>query len=119
MKITGSNVTIMVKDMDKSILFYQKLGLNLQQRWENHYAMLNTEGITLGIHPADDSKHWGSELGSGTTSIGLFIGKADEAKTLLDQHQIPYKVENDDKSGIYVHFKDPDGTTIYFVEPKW
>ncbi len=119
MKITGSNITIMVKDMDKSIQFYQNIGLTVQQRWGNNYAMLVTEGITLGIHPASDSQHAGSALSSGTTSVGFFIGKAEEAKALLDLHKIAYQVAEDDKSGIYVHFTDPDGTILYFVEPKW
>jgi catechol 2,3-dioxygenase-like lactoylglutathione lyase family enzyme len=119
MKITGSNVTIMVKNMDTAINFYQHIGLNLQQRWGDNYAMLNGGGLTLGIHPASDSQHAGSPLSSGTTSIGFFIDKIDHAKVLLDQHKIAYQYQDDGKSGLYCHFKDPDGTILYFVEPKW
>jgi catechol 2,3-dioxygenase-like lactoylglutathione lyase family enzyme len=114
LQITGSNVTIMVKDMDASIRFYEQLGLVVKQRWGDHYAMMTAEGITLGIHPAS-----GGETNSGTVSIGFMIDKSSDAKAVLDSNKIAYKEENDGKSGLYLHFKDPDGTIVYFVEPKW
>lgn len=60
----------MVKDIDKAISFYEKVGLTLKQRWDNHYAMLVTEGITIGLHPADSQSN-----NSGTISIGFMIDK--------------------------------------------
>jgi catechol 2,3-dioxygenase-like lactoylglutathione lyase family enzyme len=119
LKITGSNVTIMVKDMDKAVQFYQHIGLELKQRWDNHYAMLTGGGLTIGLHPADDSKTSGSALSSGTTSIGFFIEKIGDAEALLTQHSIQHETAEDGKSGIYCYFKDLDGTVLYFVEPKW
>ncbi len=112
--ITGSNVTIMVKDMDKAISFYQTIGLTLKQRWGNHYAMVEGPGITLGIHPASTA-----ETNSGTVSIGFMITSVDEAKALLTASNIAYKEENDGKSGIYLHFRDPDNTILYYVLPQW
>lgn len=113
-KITGSNVTIMVKDMDKSIAFYESIGLILKQRWENYYAMVITEGITIGLHPAKDA-----ELNSGSVSIGFMIDDLEEAKALLNKNYIIYQAEDDGKSGNFLHFKDIDGTVLYFVKPKW
>lgn len=113
LRITESNVTIMVKDMDRAILFYQQIGLSLKQRWENHYAMLATEGITIGIHPTEEKI-----TSSGSVSIGFMVDKIGEAKTLLDSHGIAYK-DDDGKSGHYLNFTDPDNTQLYFVEPKW
>lgn len=118
-KITGSNVTIMVRDMDRSIHFYESIGLHLKQRWDDHYAMLTAEGITLGIHPASDSMHKDAGLQSGTVSIGFMIKDMKEAKELLDRNNILYNEQDDGKSGIYLHFTDPDGTVLYFVQPKW
>ncbi len=112
--ITGSNVTIMVKDMDASIKFYEQIGLTLKQRWDNHYAMVEATGITIGIHPSH-----GGESSSGSVSIGFMIANIDEAKDLLSANNIPFKSEDDGKSGLYVHFKDPDNTVLYFVKPKW
>lgn len=114
LKITGSNVTIMVKDMDKAIQFYEQIGLTLKQRWDNHYAMICAEGITIGIHPASTS-----ETSSGTVSIGFMTDNIGEAKALLDANHIAYKEENDGKSGLYLHFRDPDNTIIYYVQPMW
>jgi catechol 2,3-dioxygenase-like lactoylglutathione lyase family enzyme len=114
MKINESNVTIMVADMNRSIEFYKSIGFELKNRWEDHYAMLSTTGITIGLHP-------GKEPGSHSDdniSIGLMVDKASEAKELLEEHNIPFKLE-DGKSGIYLHFSDPDGTTLYFTEPRW
>jgi predicted enzyme related to lactoylglutathione lyase len=114
-KITGSNVTIMVKDMDKAISFYEQIGLTLKQRWGNHYAMVSAEGITIGIHPTEAT----TETRSGSVSIGFMVEAIDEAKALLDKHNITYKEENDGKSGLYLHFKDPDNTILYYVKPMW
>ena len=112
-KINESNVTILVKDMGKAISFYEGIGFVLKNRWDDHYAMLNATGITIGLHPGREDK-----AGNTNISIGLMIDKAEEARTLLEKNFIPYKLEAG-KSGIYLHFKDPDGTVLYFTEPKW
>ena len=112
-KINETNVTIMVSDMDKAIKFYETIGLTLKQRWDNHYAMVTANGITLGLHPSDKSDN-----NSGSTSIGFMVDKIDEAKELLDKNGIQYKYD-DGKSGSYLHFTDNDGTALYFTQPKW
>ena len=115
MQLTGSNVTIMVKDMDKSISFYESIGLKLKQRWGDNYAMIDGPGITIGIHPGGND-----ESGSGDLSIGFMTDSFEEAKALLVKNKIEITMEEDDgKSGNYLHFKDPDGTVLYFVKPKW
>lgn len=113
LRITGTNVTIMVKDMERSIQFYESLCLKLQNRWENHYAMVTGNGITLGIHPADAN----SALHSGSVPIGFMVEKIEDATGLLDDNSIGYR--DDGKSGSYLHFKDSAATDLYFVEPKW
>lgn len=112
--INSSNVTIMVTDMDKAVSFYESIGLSIKQRWGNHYAMLTANGITIGLHPTEVENP-----NSGTVSIGFMIDKIDEAKTLLEGQHITYTLEDDGKSGTYTHFKDPFGTVLYFVQPKW
>lgn len=77
--ISGTNVTIMVKDIDTSISFYESIGLTVQNRWENHYAMIGTTGITIGIHPAGDK----TNLNSGSVSIGLCWIKLKTLKICL------------------------------------
>lgn len=112
-KINGSNVTIMVKDINKSIQFYENLGLTLKQRWDDHYAMVQTKDIMIGLHPDE-----GKNQSSGTISIGFFIDDINEAIALLKKLNIESSNE-DGESGNYLHFKDPDGTTLYYVQPKW
>ncbi|HMC98754.1 MAG TPA: VOC family protein [Ferruginibacter sp.] len=112
--INSTNVTIMVKSMDASIRFYESIGLRLKQRWGDHYAMVETAGLTIGIHPGGDENS-----GSGTVSVGFMIKDINEAKTLLEENNITGTTQDDGKSGIYLHFKDPDGTVLYFVQPKW
>jgi len=112
--INDSNVTIMVSDMDKAVSFYESIGLTLKQRWDNHYAMVTAPGITIGLHPSEKA-----DISSGTVSIGFMIDTLEDAKTLLDTSNIGYTSEDDGKSGIYLHFKDPFGTILYFVKPKW
>ena len=112
--IAGTNVTLMVKDMDASIRFYENISLTVQNRWENHYAMIGTTGITIGIHPAGDR----IDLNSGSVSIGFMLDKINEGKELLDTNSVTYKID-EGKSGTYLHFKDPDGTVLYLVESKW
>ena len=47
------NVTIMAKDMDRSVAFYTELlGLKLKNRYGNHWAEVEIPGITIGLHPA-------------------------------------------------------------------
>ncbi|MEO5643880.1 MAG: VOC family protein [Bacteroidia bacterium] len=112
--ITDTNVTVMVRNMDEAINFYQQIGLTLKQRWDDHYAMMITTGITIGLHPVHDGK-----TSSGSVSVGFMIRDVSEAKALLEQNKITFKAQEDGKSGSYLHFTDPDGTLLYFVQPKW
>jgi catechol 2,3-dioxygenase-like lactoylglutathione lyase family enzyme len=113
--INDTNLTIMTRDMDKSVAFYERIGFAMKQRWNNHYAMLTAGGLTVGLHPTDAES---GQTSSGSLSIGLMVDRIGDAKSLLDELAIAYKAE-DGGSGKYVHFKDPDGTVIYFVEPGW
>jgi catechol 2,3-dioxygenase-like lactoylglutathione lyase family enzyme len=111
--IKESNVTILVQDMDKAVSFYQKIGLTLKNRWGNHYAQLETTGITIGLHPGGKPAQSSDHI-----SIGFMIDDIAEAKALLEQNQIPYKYD-DGKSGKFTHFKDLDGTVLYFMQPMY
>ncbi len=112
--IKETNVTIMVSDMDKAVGFYESIGFTIKQRWDNNYAMMSTAGLTVGLHPSEDNN-----LQSGTVSIGLMIDQINEAKKLLEEKQILHEEPVNGGSGNYIYFKDPFGTVLYFVEPKW
>ena len=113
--IKDANITIMVKDMDSSISFYQSLGLALTNRWGNHYAQLAVPGVVIGLHPTVDAV---TAEGSGNTSIGFTTDDFDGARSLLEK--LPVNVTTrDEEGGQFLHFNDPDGTALYFIKPKW
>ncbi len=74
MVIKESNITINVKSIDASVLFYE--------------------------------------------SIGFTTGSIDEAKSLLQGLSIGL-TERSEEGGQFIHFNDPDGTSLYFIKPKW
>jgi catechol 2,3-dioxygenase-like lactoylglutathione lyase family enzyme len=111
--ITTSNVTVMVKDLDRSIEFYTKvLGLSLVNRWGNHYAQVSAPGITIGLHP--NVEEFTNRAGM---SIGFGIEDIESAKRLLDEKGVK-SYSKEDKSGILLSFMDPDGTPLYFMQSK-
>lgn len=114
MKIKESTITIMVKDMDASIAFYQSLGVALQDRWGEHYAQMTAPGLVIGIHPANDKSY----SGSGNVSIGFSTDNFEEARTLLTSLAIEGKLTQDG-GGQLLTFTDPDGTMLYFIKSNW
>ena len=115
MQLKEANLTILVKDLDRSVEFYQTLGLTLKNRWGNHYAQLSAPGITIGLHPAEEINQLS---GSGNTSIGFTAGSLEEAKPVLEKLEVTVQ-ERNEAGGKFLHFQDPDGTSLYFIEPKW
>jgi catechol 2,3-dioxygenase-like lactoylglutathione lyase family enzyme len=115
MIIKDSHVTIMVKDMDKSISFYESIGFSVKQRWQNYYAMLQAPGIVIGLHPLNEM---GAVAGSGNVSLGFTSASFEETKAGLNKAGIKSE-ERTEEAGDFLHFKDPDGTELYFINPKY
>jgi catechol 2,3-dioxygenase-like lactoylglutathione lyase family enzyme len=115
MTIKETNITINVKDMDKSISFYTSIGLTEKQRWGNHYAQLTAHGLVMGLHPTSDSNLTNN---SGNVSIGFTTDNFEETNTELQKLSIKVE-EREEEGGRFLHFNDPDGTALYFIETKW
>ncbi len=115
MKIKDSNITISVKDLDKSISFYQSTGLTVKNRWGNYYSQLIAPGIVIGLHPTDNANIKGD---SGNVSIGFTTDNIEETKSDLQKLSIKTN-DRQEEGGKFLHFCDPDGTALYFIEPKW
>jgi catechol 2,3-dioxygenase-like lactoylglutathione lyase family enzyme len=114
MIIKDANITINVRDLDKSVAFYQSIGFIIKNRWGNYYARLTAPGIVLGLHPTENKL----ADGSGNVSIGFTTDNFDEAKALLEKLSVK-TTERQEEGGKFLHFNDPDGTAIYFIVPKW
>jgi catechol 2,3-dioxygenase-like lactoylglutathione lyase family enzyme len=114
MAIKDSNVTIMVKDMEQSISFYQSIGLTLKNKWGNSYAQLNAPGVVIGLHPGNNT----NPTGSGSISIGFVTDNLENEKTNLGKLSIKVE-ERKEEGGQFLHFTDPDGTQLYFIKPRW
>ena len=115
MIIKEANVTINVKDMDRSISFYESIGLTIKSRWGNYYAQLQGPGIIIGLHPTNKSNQMDN---SGNVSIGFSVDDIEAAKDVLGKLAIA-TTEREEEGGRFLHFNDPDGTALYFIKPKW
>ncbi len=115
MSITEANITINVKDLDKSVSFYQSIGLHLKSRWNNDYAQMTAPGLIVGLHPTDAVN---LRANSGNTSIGFITNNFEDAKVLLQNLSVDI-TERQEEGGQFLHFNDPDGTSLYFINPKW
>ncbi|HXB10228.1 MAG TPA: VOC family protein [Puia sp.] len=115
MTIQESNVTINVKDLDKSISFYESIGLKVKHRWGNYYAQLIAPDVVIGLHPSSNANLAGN---SGNVSIGFTTDNIEEAKSDLEKLSIK-TIDRNEEGGQFLHFNDPDGTALYFIKPKW
>ena len=114
MKIRESNVTINVRDLDKSVSFYESIGITVKSRWGNHYAQLIAPGMVIGLHPTSEVNLVGN---SGNISLGFTTDDFESAKSLLQKLSFKFK-ERKEEGGLFLHFTDPDGTALYFIKPK-
>jgi catechol 2,3-dioxygenase-like lactoylglutathione lyase family enzyme len=80
MNIKESNVTINVKDLDRSISFYESIGFVLKNRWDDHYAQLTAPNIEIGLHPTSQNN---LKDNSGNISIGLTVTDFQDVKSQL------------------------------------
>ena len=114
MTIRESNVTINVRDLDKSVSFYESIGITVKSRWGNHYAQLTAPGVVIGLHPTSEVDLVGN---SGNVSLGFTTDDIESTKSLLQKLSIEI-TERQEEGGLFLHFTDPDGTALYFIKPK-
>lgn len=115
MAIKEANISINVSDLDRSVAFYESIGLTLKTRWGNHYAQLTAPGIVIGLHPTNAINLTGT---SGIVSIGFIADNFEETKNLLQTLSVNVN-DRQEEAGQFLHFNDPDGTALYFIKPQW
>lgn len=110
---TAANVTLMVKDVERSVKFYvDQLGLRQRARYGNEWVELEAPGIVIALHPNRRPK---SSHVPDTMSIGLQVQDIDAASAELSKHGVPLKRVEE---GFLrrADFTDPDGHMLYLMQ---
>ena len=118
-KKVGS-VIIAVKDLDKSIEFYNKiLGMPIKNKRKN-WVDLGQSGAMLSLHPASQSTpHSGSSIDNGIL-ISFVIGDVASAITELKSKNVKIFREIQDRDiGKNAIILDPDEYMISLFEPNF
>jgi lactoylglutathione lyase len=114
------NVILAVKDLDKSIEFYNKiLGLPIKNKREN-WVDLGQSGALLSLHPASQSSpHSGSSIDNGIL-ISFVIGDVASAVDELKSKNVKIFREIRERDiGKNVIILDPDEYMISLFEPSF
>jgi catechol 2,3-dioxygenase-like lactoylglutathione lyase family enzyme len=111
-----SNVTILVADMNRSIKFYtDTLGLRLLSNYGGQFAVIESSGLKIGLHPG---KTAGDKM-SRDMSLGFQVDDIASAKKSLESRGVIFEKRVQDRGAIIENFNDPDGTPLYLIELKW
>ena len=112
------NVILAVKDLNKSVEFYNKiLGMPIKNEREN-WVDLGQSGAMLSLHPAvESSPHVGTSMDNGVM-IGLLVGDVasaiDELKSKNVRIHRNVQERNAGKNAVIL---DPDDYMISLFEP--
>ena len=106
-------VNVMASNMDNAVEFYSvKLGLELKNRYGNHYAEIQAPGLMIGLHPASEKISIGNNL-----SIGFGVINFDKTIENLNAKGIEFSIEQDDWIRL-AYFTDPDNNQLFLAENK-
>lgn len=106
-------INVMVSNMDAAVSFYtDTLGLELINRYGDHYAEIQAAELMIGLHPASDRTTFGNNI-----SIGLGVFDFDETLKDLKSKGIAFTMGTDEWIRIAT-FADPDGNPLYLAENK-
>ena len=114
------NVILAVKDLNKSVEFYNKiLGMPIKRQREN-WIDLGQSGALLSLHPASTSSpHSGTSIDNGIL-IGLVVGDVSSAINELKSKNVKIHRDIQDKSsGKNAIILDPDEYMISLFEPNF
>ena len=114
------NVILAVKDLDKSIQFYNKIiGLPIKDQRKT-WVDLGTSGALLSLHPASlTTQHVGSSIENGI-SIGFLVGDLKSAlEELRGKDVTVYRDIVEKEAGKNAVILDPDQYLISLFEPNY
>jgi lactoylglutathione lyase len=112
------NVILTVKDLDKSVEFYNKiLGMPIKRERDN-WIDLGQTGALLSLHPTSDTD--GDSSIDNRILIGFVVGDVSSAIDELKLKNIKIHRDIQDKSsGKNAILLDPDGYMISLFEPNF
>ncbi|WP_428742331.1 VOC family protein [Tenacibaculum sp.] len=106
-------VNMMVSNLDQAVEFYHhKLGLELINRYGDHYAEIQAPDLLIGLHPTSDKIVYGNNL-----SIGFGITEFDATIKELEAKGIEFKLENDGWIRL-AYFSDLNNNQLFLAERK-
>ena len=114
------NVILAVKDIDKSVQFYNEIiGLPIKNQ-RRSWVDLGTSGALLSLHPASlTAQHIGSSIENGIT-IGFLVGDVKSAVEELREKDVTiYRDIVDKDAGKNAVILDPDEYLISLFEPSF
>ena len=114
------NVILAVKDLNKSVEFYNKiLGMPIKNQREN-WVDLGQGGALLSLHPAlESSPHLGTSMDNGVL-IGLLVGDVSSAVDELKSKNVRiYRDIQERDAGKNAVILDPDDYMISLFEPDF
>ena len=114
------NVILAVKDLSKSVEFYnQILGMPIKRQRHN-WVDLGQSGALLSLHPANESSpHSGTSVDNGVL-IGLVVGDVASAVDELKSKNIRiHRDIQERESGKNAIILDPDDYMISLFEPNF
>ena len=114
------NVILAVKDLNKSVEFYNKiLSMPIKKQREN-WVDLGQTGALLSLHPASmSSPHLGTSVDNGIL-IGLVIGDVTSAVNELKSKNVKiYRDIQEREAGKNAIILDPDDYMISLFEPNF
>ena len=114
------NVILAVKDLNKSVEFYNKiLGMPIKKKREN-WVDLGQSGALLSLHPASQtSPHLGTSVDNGIL-IGIVIGDVASAVNELKSKNVKiFRDIQEREAGKNAIILDPDDYMISLFEPSF
>ena len=114
------NVILAVKDLTKSVEFYNKiLGMPIKRTRDN-WVDLGQSGALLSLHPANESAPHASTSVDNGILIGLLVGDVASAVDELRSKDVRiYREIQEREAGKNAIILDPDDYMISLFEPSF
>ena len=114
------NVILAVKDLGKSVEFYNKiLGMPIKRQREN-WVDLGQSGALLSLHPANESSPHSSTSVDNGILIGLLVGDVSSAIDELKSKDVRiHRDIQEREAGKNAIILDPDDYMISLFEPNF